>query len=368
VTIKNVKLGIVHRVLTDYRVPFIDLLADRFPGGVQVAAGEARPEEQIISGKPQKAGLFILQNIHIMKNGLYLCHQRGLIDWLEKFDPDVLIMEANPRYLATPQTVRWIHQRRRPVIGWGLGIPPASSGLRSGLRLTFLQQFDAMLAYSRKGRQEYISAGIPAEKVFLASNAAAFKPKGSIPEHRSNFDKSPAVVLFVGRLQDRKRVDLLLEACARLDESIKPRVIIVGDGPERRSLEALAGRIYPRAEFTGDKRGDDLSDLFRQADLFVLPGTGGLALQQALSFALPAIAAEGDGTQADLVRPENGWLVPPGNLDSLVNALQTALQDPAALVLKGRESFRIVSDEVNLECMADAFEQAVGFVLRKIVR
>ena len=42
---------------------------------------------------------------------------------------------------------------------------------------------------------------------------------------------------------------------------------------------------------------------FAGADLFVLPGTGGLAVQEAMSYALPVIVAKGDGTQEDLVRP-----------------------------------------------------------------
>ncbi len=108
-----------------------------------------------------------------------------------------------------------------------------------------------------------------------------------------------------------------------------------------------------------------MADLFKQADLFALPGTGGLALQQALGFALPAIAAEGDGTQTDLVRPENGWLVQPGNLESLQIALKEALTDPQSLAKKGLESFRIVQEEVNLECMVFAFEAAVEFVLKR---
>ncbi len=363
-TITEIKLGVLQRVLTDYRVPFFDLLAETFPAGVEIAAGEARPEEQIMPGHPFKAGYHALQNIHILKGGLYLCQQRGVIEWLESFSPDVLIVEANPRYLATLQTIRWMHQRNRPVIGWGLGAP-AGSGLRSSLRLSFLKEFDAMLTYSRKGKADYVAAGLTAETVFVAPNAAAIRPKGNPPAHRSSFKDSLPVVIFVGRLQARKRVDLLLRACSNLDPTLQPRVIIAGDGPERTTLETLAGQIYPAAVFTGDQRGEELADLFKQADLFALPGTGGLALQQALGFALPAIAAEGDGTQTDLVRPENGWLVQPGNLESLQIALKEALTDPQSLAKKGLESFRIVQEEVNLECMVFAFEAAVEFVLKR---
>ncbi len=90
---------------------------------MKIAAGEARPEEQIVPGKPKKAGFHAIENIHILKGGLYLCQQRGVIEWLEEYDPDVFIVEANPRYISTPQAVRWMHQRNRPVIGWGLGAP-----------------------------------------------------------------------------------------------------------------------------------------------------------------------------------------------------------------------------------------------------
>jgi glycosyltransferase involved in cell wall biosynthesis len=362
--ITGVKLGVLQRVLTDYRVPFFDLLVDSFPVGVEIAAGEARPDEQIITGNPQKASFHAIQNIHILKGGLYLCQQRGVIEWLEDYNPDVLIVEGNPRYLSTPQAARWMHQHGRKVIGWGLGAPVAGS-LRSNIRLTFLKDFDAILTYSRKGKADYVAAGLPSETIFVAPNAAAYRPIGDVPKHRTSFVDGPAVVIFVGRLQARKRVDLLLQACATVAPAIQPKLVIVGDGPERATLETLAEQVYPSATFVGDKRGNELDKIFRQSDLFVLPGTGGLALQQALGFALPAVAAEGDGTQADLVRPENGWLVQPGSLESLTGALQSALGDPPALVKKGLESFRIVRDEVNLECMAAAFESAVNYVIQQ---
>jgi len=137
---------------------------------------------------------------------------------------------------------------------------------------------------------------------------------------------------------------------------------IVGDGPARKEIEDLAERIYPEAEFTGARYGEELEEAFKAADLFVLPGTGGLAIQQAMSFGLPVVVAEGDGTQDDLVRPGNGWRVPPGDLPALENALRNALSDPIRLREMGRESYRIVVEDANLERMVKVFLEALECV------
>ncbi len=152
-------------------------------------------------------------------------------------------------------------------------------------------------------------------------------------------------------------MDNLLRACAALPTS--PRLVIVGDGPDRSALEALARQVYPAAQFVGAKHGEELIPHFREADLFVLPGTGGLAVQEAMANGLPVIVATGDGTQDDLVRRDNGWQIPPDDYDALARTLQTALSDTPRLRRMGQESFRIVSEEINLETMVQVFLAAL---------
>jgi glycosyltransferase involved in cell wall biosynthesis len=89
-----------------------------------------------------------------------------------------------------------------------------------------------------------------------------------------------------------------------------------------------------------------------------------LAIQQAMAHGLPVVVAQGDGTQEDLVRPSNGWLVPPGDLSSLIQTLKSALGDRRRLREMGAESYRIVSEEVNLEKMANVFVQAACQVMQ----
>lgn len=358
------RLAVQQRVLPSYRAPFFDLLASVCDGGMSLFTGLPRPVEGIaIARELQIANYQLGQNIHLFDNSLYLCYQRGLIDWLLNWNPDALIMEANPRYLSTPSAIRWMHGRGRPVIGWGLGSSPhfrrkwgGLSGFRQMQRLSFLKQFDALIAYSQRGADEYAVLGFPREKIFVAHNSVSRAPD-SAPDHRP-LTMDHSTILFVGRFQARKRIDLLLRACAQLASN--PRLVIVGDGPERDALQILAKEIYPSAQFIGAKHGAELKPYFAEADLFVLPGTGGLAIQEAMSYGLPVIVAQGDGTQDDLVRKENGWQIPPDDFDALLSTMKDALSDAARLRRMGEESYRIVKDEINIEKMVETFVRALN--------
>jgi glycosyltransferase involved in cell wall biosynthesis len=359
------RLAVQQRVLPTYRGPFFEALAAICTDGLSLFAGQPLPDEQIASAQGLQGAQFVqARNRHLfnLSSPFYQCWQAGIIEWLESWQPQALIVEANPRYRSTPAAVRWMHARGRTVLGWGLGAPLLSgvlAGWRRRSRSGFLRALDGVIAYSQRGAQEYRALGFPAERVFVAPNAVAARPVKPPPKRPATFDKPP-VVLFVGRLQERKRIDLLLQACAALPQELQPRLWIVGDGPARAEFQRLAASLYPQAEFPGARYGVDLEQFFIDADLFALPGTGGLAVQQAMSFGLPVIVSQGDGTQDDLVRPENGWRVPPDDLRALTEALRSALSDPARLRQMGTASYRIVAEEVNLERMVAVFVQALA--------
>lgn len=361
------RLAVQQRVLPAYRVEFFNLLGQHCQGGLSVFAGRPLPQEGILSAAGlEGASLVWGRNLHVRdpRSPLFQCWQIGLIDWLERWQPDALIVEANPRYRSTPAAVRWMHARGRPVLGWGLGAPPLQgflAGVRRRSRQRFLQSLDGLIAYSQRGAEEYRALGIPAERIFIAPNAVTQRPEIAPPQRPPTYRDRPTL-LFVGRLQERKRVDLLLKVCAALPPELQPRLWIVGDGPARPALMELAAQIYPQAEFPGARLGEALEPYFRQADLFVLPGSGGLAVQQAMAYGLPVVVAEADGTQSDLVRPENGWLVTPGDEQALQRALLQALADPERLRTMGMAAYRIVTQEVNLEAMVAAFVQALQAV------
>ena len=356
-------LAVQQRVLPIYRAPFFETLADAYEGRMSLFAGDPLAVESISTTQKLNAAQYThAKNRHILRGSLYLCYQQNIINWLEDTNPDALILEANPRYLATPAAIKWMRERNRPVIGWGLGAPRQTGNLagfrqRNGMR--FLNRFDALITYSQRGAADYAALGISEEKIFVAPNAVAPKPKGKMLERPLYKAHEPLIILFVGRLQARKRVDNLIRVFEALREDTTLRLWIVGDGPERDSLEALASEMtsgsVPKIRFFGESYGAELDHIWAEADLFVLPGTGGLAVQEAMSHALPVIVAEGDGTQGDLVRPENGWQIPSDDLSALTATLKDAVTDILRLRRMGIESWRIVAEEVNVEKMVEVF-------------
>ena len=364
------RVGIQQRVLPNYRVNFFDMLAAACPKGLSVFAGTPRKQEAIESAVAlQVAQSARAHNIHLFNGKFYFCFQTGFTRWLETWQPEVLIVEANPRYLSTPAGINWMKKRNRPVIGWGLGAPEIEGGFsshRKTARTNLLKSMNAVLTYSKQGAMEYQQLGIPRQKIFVAPNAVAPKPQKPPINRPPLFKDGKPIILYIGRLQARKRIDLLIHACASLPSEIQPLLWIVGDGPAKEELESFATQLFPSTLFWGSKHGEDLQPLLDQADIFVLPGTGGLAIQQAMANALPVIVAEGDGTQSELVHPENGWVLPPDDLPALIFTLDTALRDPQHLREMGLASYKIVAEQVNLEQMVSAFERAIQFAGKDI--
>jgi len=358
------RVGLIQRVLPHYRKPFFNALGKACSDGLCVFSGKPRPEESI---KPvvelEHAQLTLGKNLHIFVGRFYLAFQLGLIKWIKSCDPDVLIAEANPRYLSTPRAIRWMQNKDRPVIGWGLGSPDITSplaALRLQKRKNFIQHFDTLITYSQTGASEYAKLGFPKERIFVAENAVTPSPPHPIPHRPDPEEVQQVRILFVGRLQERKKLDNLIHACSHLPEALQPNLVIVGDGPDRLRLAKIAEKVFPETIFTGALYGENLAQQFRQADLFVLPGTGGLAIQQAMSYGLPVIAAQADGTQADLIREGNGWQIPADDITALRNTLEKALVDKAALREMGAESYRIVSEEINIDKMVRVFVEALN--------
>lgn len=155
-------------------------------------------------------------------------------------------------------------------------------------------------------------------------------------------------VLFVGRLDQEKRVDELLRAFAGLPGTRPARLEIVGDGTHRATWTALARRlgVADRTRFHGFVDEADLLAAYGRAAVFCMPGVAelqSLATLEAMAAGTPVVAADAMALP-HLVQPgRNGWLYPPGDVGALTARLATLLGDAELRRRMGAASREVVA-------------------------
>lgn len=178
-----------------------------------------------------------------------------------------------------------------------------------------------------------------------------------------------ANIVSVGRLVPKKGFDLLIQAFARLNRA-DLRLIIAGDGPERAALQALAERegIADRVDLLGAKPHGEALEVIRSSAIFALPcrtsSTGDrdgipVVLMEAMAAGKPVIAGQLE-TIAELVEDgKSGLLVPPDDVNALIEALRKLVDNPAAGRAMGLAGRKRVAEEFSDAINWDRLEAAI---------
>lgn len=198
---------------------------------------------------------------------------------------------------------------------------------------TWTDHVDAYIALSDIQRQTLVVAGLPAEKIHIKSN---FTDIDSPPlSWRERLDN----IVFVGRLTPEKGVRTLIEAW-RAWGAAAPNLLIIGDGPDSRSLKALA--VGCPIQFLGYQSKPLVHQHVGRAKLLVIPSqafeTFGMVAIEAFSRGTPVAAAE-IGALPSLVRTGyNGALFSPFDSSSLLRTVQGLWAQPKVLEDMGTQA------------------------------
>ena len=152
-------------------------------------------------------------------------------------------------------------------------------------------------------------------------------------------ERRPAVLLHASNFRPVKRVGDAVRALAEVRRVRAAVLVLVGDGPERSGVEALAAALGVRdaVAFAGERRS--LGDLFAHADLFLLPSdqeSFGLAALESLASGVPVVASDVGGVPEVVTQGETGWLVPARDPTSMARAVLSLLADPVRRRAMGR--------------------------------
>ena len=182
------------------------------------------------------------------------------------------------------------------------------------------------------------------------------------------------VVLFVGRLVERKGVRYLIDAVQRLAPERRARLIILGDGPERERLkeQVRRGGLEGRVEVRGRVSDRELRRAYADSSVFVLPAIVdargdteglGVVLLEAMSYRVPVVASEIGGITDIVTHGETGLLVPPADVAALGAALERLAADPALAKHLGEAGHRMVSERFSWSAILAQWEACYAAAL-----
>ena len=239
-------------------------------------------------------------------------------------------------------------------------------------RAAFLRP-DAHVCYVPEARDIYASYGVHRDRIFLTYNSPDTDHLLKVRSQLERTGGAPAEkehrLIHVGRLVEWKRVDLLIRSMARLTREFpEAELVVVGDGPEKERLVSLVRELRLEKSIAFAGAVYDPSALGRHllsSAVYVLGGMGGLSLNDAMCFGRPVICSICDGTEKAIVRDGvNGLFFRNGDVDDLTAKIRYMLSHPAERAGMGRQSTRIIHEEINVHTVISGYLQAFQFVTR----
>ena len=176
---------------------------------------------------------------------------------------------------------------------------------------------------------------------------------GSELSARYGLHQGDSILLSVGRIEQNKGFHILAQALSRLavhQPGIRWRWLIVGTGTYEPELRKLVRRLSltERVIFVGKLEERDLHACYQAATLFLHPTLyegSSLVTLEAMTHALPVVATRVGGLPDKIETGVSGWLVNPGDITGLSQAVGNALLEPGRLVAMGRAGRSIVENK-----------------------
>lgn len=253
----------------------------------------------------------------------------------------------------------------------------SSMGVKRILRDLFLKnllkKMNGFFAIGYQNTQFYLRRGIRSNQMSPALYCVDDKffemelSTSELDQTRRNIgiDSKLPVILYVGKLSERKRVGDLLSAYFNLKEP-RPYLLIAGSGEQESNLRKLSiEKNLSRVIFLGFKNQRELVNLYRIADIFVLPSvreTWGLVINEAMHSSCAIITNDQVGSAYDLVKNDiNGYVYRAGEIADLTEAITNCLFEHRYIRM-GENSHKIIQQYTPTKA-ADAIKQLLYTVM-----
>lgn len=335
---------ILQDALTEYRRPVINELTKHYLVTVMHAnkEGEAIFSHYAEIIIPQvKVGPFHLQNIA----SIYKARQH--------FDAVISMFDLRwPAYILP-----FVGQRHAKWILWGHRY--SANGLANRTRDFLMKKADRILLYGEEEIARMSERGVDLSKVVVAPNTI------HVPNHSDTSNADKCSLLFVGRLQSRKRIDLIIRTFLELQGRIADHIVldIVGGGVLEGELRQLASELGVAQKITFHGSVQDhamLATLFSRAYAYISPGPVGLGVLHSFAYGVPVVTLR-EGRHGpefmNLDHNHNALILESEN--DLTTALEWVCNNPSLVQVLGHNAYIQYSRNRTLDRMIAGFRKAI---------
>lgn len=244
---------------------------------------------------------------------------------------------------------------RKPYIvtGHGGDVVSLNKGIFKALKIMCLKKAKYVTVVSEhlKNKVKELVPDIQVSVISMGVDTKKFGKQYYVPNYFGQKDKK--VVLFVGRLAEKKGVKYLIEAM----KSIDALLVIVGDGPLKETLEEQAKDLGQKVRFLGARTHEELKKIYASSDIFVAPSVTtkdgdqeglGLVILEAMASGLVVIASDSGGIPQIVIDGKTGRLCKEKDVDQLSSLILSAMDEKKCIEIKEGSKQLVYNYSYNL--------------------
>ncbi len=344
-----------------YRVELLNALGKAFNGSFEIFSFAPNTRSGLQDGS---GGLdVILRTSRTFRFGPVRFVPRALVEVLRRRCPRILVLSWNARQIELLPVLLVAHIRGIPVILWGHGLGLSRSRFALALRQRQARLASAVVTYGDKGREDVLRLW-PLANVVPVNNTTG-RPA---PSESDILLKPSFKVGYVGRIYREKCLSRLIKAIAILrHQGLDLSVTIVGDGPERASIQDLARElsVSDRIEWIGPTTDwVHLRELIQAMDLVVFPEIGGLGVVDAMAAGRASVVFDSEvinpPESSFVVQGVTGFRYSAPTADSLAAEIGRAYSTPGLLRDVSAGCVRFYASKLTLQGAVASFAQAIS--------
>lgn len=292
---------------------------------------------------------------------------------LIKEKPSVIVTEGGQNTINNIQIKWYCRLFQVPYIQWDLGRGYQDFGNSLGRKIymyvyrSIANSAKLIYGYNTNSKKYFESLGIPSDKIIVLNNTAdtptlkkvIANSSKELPEDIATlYDPQKKYIIFVGSLLPTKRIEDFAEIMASLKGEYT--LLIVGSGKEEytQSLKELFKDVD--CIFLGYKKPEELLPYYSISSFCILPGLGGLSINQAMAFGLPVLCTHADGAEEDVVKNDvTGYIYK--DIDDVVRYIHSKTDEDWRRM--GQNASNLMYGDFSLEKECERFINGIKYVV-----